>query len=368
MRSQTSSFPNDLLIFDAHCDTVHDLVDPSIDFRKRTQGHLDLKRCQKGGLKAQIFALYVNPVYAPHRSLKKALMLYQTLEKKIFSPGYGMKVTSTAEMDQAIRKNKLACWLALEGGHIIENSIDILELFHSLGIRCLTLTHSKNTDWADSSGDSPRWDGLNALGKKIVTHMQELHMVIDVSHVSDKTVESVLDVTSAPIMASHSNARALCDIPRNLPDSLIKEIAKRNGYIGVNFFPVFLKKTIYDQASRNVQKYKQQHQELLRQKPDDPDFISKAESDLFQKYVIGNDHVDVNTLIDHIDHIANVGGVECVGLGSDFDGINSTPTNLPDVSSYPALIEGLSLRGYTTKEIQKIMGLNLYHFLKRFDP
>jgi len=368
MTAQNKKFPQDLLIFDAHCDTVHDLVDPSIDFRKRNQGHVDLEKIQNGGLKAQIFALYVNPVYAPHRSIKKALLLYHTLEKKIFSPGYGIKVTSTAEMDSAVRKNKLACWLSLEGGHIIENSVEILEFFSSLGIRSMTLTHMKNTDWADSSADSPRWDGLNALGKKIVARMQELHMIIDVSHASDKTVEDILNVTTAPFMASHSNARALCDIPRNLPDDLIKEIADRNGYIGVNFFPVFLKKTIFDQVSTNVQKYEHQHQEMLQQKRDDPDFVSKAESELFQKYVKGSDNVDVNVVIDHIDHISDIGGIDCVGLGSDFDGINSTPSNLTDVSCYPVLAEGLALRGYSAKEIQKIMGLNLFHFLKQFDP
>lgn len=362
------TIPKDLLIFDAHCDTVHDLINPSIDFRNRTGGHIDLSKSQIGGLQAQIFALYVNPVYAPHRSLKKALLLYQTLETKVFTLGYGKKVTSTAEMDSALRENRLACWLSLEGGHIIENSIEILEFFSSLGIRSMTLTHSKNTDWADSSGDSPRWDGLNALGKKIVTRMQQLHMVIDISHVSDRTVESVLEVTTAPLMASHSNARALCDIPRNLPDDLIKEIAGRNGYIGVNFFPAFLKKTIYDQAKKNVDKYEPQHQEILQREPHDPDAISRAESDLNQKYVIGTDSVDLNAVIDHIDHIAIVGGIDCVGLGSDFDGINSTPSDLTDVSCYPALVEGLALRGYTTKEIQKIMGLNLYHFLKQFDP
>jgi membrane dipeptidase len=232
----------------------------------------------------------------------------------------------------------------------------------------MTLTHSKNTDWADSSGDSPRWDGLNALGKKIVTRMEELHMVIDVSHASDKTVEDVLDVTSAPFMASHSNARVLCDIPRNLPDDLIREIARRKGFIGVNFFPVFLKKPIFDQVSKNVEKYEHQHQEILQRTGDDPDFVSKAESDLFQKYVKGSDRVGINVVIDHIVHIADVGGIDCVGLGSDFDGINSTPSDLTDVSCYPALVEGLTLRGYNTKEVRQIMGLNLYRFLQKFDP
>jgi membrane dipeptidase len=368
MRTQSKKNTQKFLIFDAHCDTVHDLIDPAIDFKKRQHGHIDLEKSISGGLKAQIFALYVNPFYAPYRSLKKGLQLYQTLEKKIFFPHYGVKVTSTKEMDLALQQNKLACWLSLEGGHIIENSIDILEIFRSLGIRCLTLTHSKNTDWADSSGDIPRWDGLNELGIKIVSRMEELRMVIDVSHASDKTVESVLEVTSAPFMASHSNARALCDIPRNLPDTLIKEIIARKGYIGVNFFPVFLKKTIYDQAGKNVKKYEYEHQELLRENANDPDIISKAESDLFQKYVMGNDSVDINALIDHIDHIVDLGGIDYVGLGSDFDGINSTPSNLTDASCYPILIEGLGLRGYTTKEIQKIMGLNLYRFLQQFDP
>jgi len=232
----------------------------------------------------------------------------------------------------------------------------------------MTLTHSRNTDWADSSGEPPRWDGLNVLGKQIVTRMEALHMVIDVSHVSDKTVEDVLAVTSAPIMASHSNARALCGIPRNLPDDLIQEIAGRNGYIGVNFFPAFLKKSIFDQVSKNVEKYERHHQEILQRNREDPDFISKAESDLFKKYVEGSASVDGSAVVDHIVHIADVGGIDCVGLGSDFDGITSTPSDLTDVSFYPTLIEGLVERGFHSQEIQKIMGLNLFRFLQHFDP
>jgi membrane dipeptidase len=168
-------------------------------------------------------------------------------------------------------------------------------------------------------------------------------------------------------MASHSNARALCNIPRNLPDDLIREIAERNGYIGVNFFPVFLKKNIFDQVSENVEKYKNKHREILQNKEENPDLVNTAESELFKKYVRGTDSVDVNAVIDHIIHIVDVGGIDCVGLGSDFDGINSTPGDLIDVSCYPTLVEGLALRGFKAKEIRKIMGLNLFHFLKQFD-
>jgi len=367
MKKQNESLTEDLLIFDAHCDTANALLDTSFNFKEIKKGHVDGEKIRKGGLKAQIFALWVNPVYSPYRSIKKALLLYHILEKKVFFPGYGMKVTSTTEMGSALRNNRLACWLSLEGGHIIENSTDILEFFYSLGIRSMTLTHTKNTDWADSSGDSPRWDGLNSLGRKIVAHMEELHMVIDVSHASDKTVEDVFDVTSMPLMASHSNARALCDISRNLPDSLIKEIAGRKGYIGVNFFPVFLNKNIFDQVSKNVEKYKNEHQKIIQGNEENPDVVNKAEWELFRKYVRETESVDVNAVIDHIVHIADIGGTDCVGLGSDFDGINSTPSDLTDVSCYPALVEGLALRGFKPDEIRKIMGLNLFHFLEQFD-
>jgi membrane dipeptidase len=367
MKIQNESLTKDLLIFDAHCDTANVLLDPKFSFIKREQSHVDMEKIREGGLNAQIFALWVNPVYSPYKAIKKALLLYHILEKKVFLPGYGIKVTTTTEMGSVLRKNRLACWLSLEGGHIIENSIEILEFFYSLGIRCMTLTHTKNTDWADSSGESPRWDGLNSLGRKIVARMEKLDMVIDVSHASDKTVEDVFDVTSVPLMASHSNARALCDTPRNLPDDLIKEIAGRKGFIGVNFFPVFLNKNIFDQAGKNVEKYKNEYQEIIQDKEKNPDLVNKAEWELFRKYVRGTDKIDVNAVIDHIVHIADIGGIDCVGLGSDFDGINSTPSDLIDVSCYPTLVEGLALRGFKAKDIRKIMGLNLFHFLKQFD-
>lgn len=326
-----------------------------------------MDKIQKGGLKAQIFAIYVNPVYSPYRSIKKALLLYHTLEKNLFTPGNGIKVTSTSEMESSMKKGKLACWLSLEGGHIIENSIEILELFYFLGFRSMTLTHTKNTDWADSSGDKLKWNGLNKLGRKIIAKMNELGMAIDVSHASDKTVEDVLEVTSMPIMASHSCARALCDIPRNIPDYLIKEIAERKGYIGINFFPGFLKKNISKQVMNNLEKYQEWYKGKINDNEDNPDILNQAEMELYMKIVKGNDKVDLNAIIDHIIHISEVGGIECVGLGSDFDGIPSTPTNFTDVSCYPALVNGLSGRGFKEIEIRKIMGLNLLNFLKQFD-
>jgi len=357
----------ELMIFDAHCDTANVFHDQSSYIIKENKSHITIEKARAGGLKAQIFALYVNPVYAPHRSLKKALLLYQALEKNLIYSGKAIKVTSTMEMKSAIKNNKLACWLSIEGGHIIENSIEILELFYSLGVRAMTLTHTKNTEWADSSGDKPKYDGLTKFGKKIIGKMDKLGMAIDVSHSSDKTVEDVLETSKMPIMASHSSARALCDIPRNISDYLIKEIADGNGYVGVNFWPGFLKKDVYNQVMKNIEKNSKWFENEIKGKEKDPDELNNTEMKMYTKIVKENDKVNLNTIIDHIAHIAEVGGIDCVGLGSDFDGIPSTPTDLTDASCYPALVNGLSDRGFKKEEICKIMGLNLFNFLKNFD-
>ena len=357
----------EILVFDAHCDTANVFYDQSSYFIKENKNHLTIDKAKKGGLKAQIFALYVNPAYGPSGSKNKALLLYESLENKLLNTGKAVKVTSTIEVKKAIENDKLACWLSLESGHIIENSIDNLDFFYKLGIRAMTLTHTKNTDWADSSGDKPKHDGLTKFGKKIIAKMDKIGMAIDVSHSSDKTVEDVLETSKMPIMASHSCARALCNIPRNISNDLIKEIADKNGFIGVNFWPGFLKKSVYNQVMSNIEKNSKWFENEIKGKENNPDVINKAEMGLYKKIVEGNDKVDLNSIIDHIAHIADIGGVDCVGLGSDFDGIPSTPTDLTDVSCYPALIEGLSDRGFKESDIKKIMGLNLLNFLKNFD-
>jgi len=363
---KNKNYDKNLFIFDSHCDTANVLHDPSSYIINENSSHFTIEKAKKGGLKAQIFALYVNPVYALNKSYKKAISLYNSLDNKLFKSGKAIKVTSISEMQSAIKDNKLACWISLESGHIIENSIDNLEFFYNLGVRCMILTHTKNTDWADSSGDKPEHDGLTKFGKKIIKKMNKLGMAIDVSHASDKTVEDVLELSSKPVMASHSCARSLCDIPRNISDDLIKEIASKKGYIGVNFWPAFLKKSIYDQVMENINKNSEWFEKEIKGKEDDPEVLNRAEMGLYKKIVIGNDTVDINSIIDHIVHIADVGGIDCVGLGSDFDGIPSTPVDLRDVSCYPKLVDGLLNRGFKEKDVRKIMGLNLFNFFKEF--
>ncbi len=365
-KSSAASLPKDLLVFDAHCDTASMLFDQPWDFRSHP-GHLDLRKARKGGLKAQIFAVWVDPLLAPHRAMKRALQLLQTMEQKVFQPKLAAKVTSTAEMAAALDRKKLAAWLFLEGGHIIENSPEILHVFYSLGVRGMTLTHSKNTDWADSATDAPRARGLNALGRQIVGQMAEIGMAIDVSHAADQTIAQVLKATTVPVMASHSNARKLCPIPRNLPDEFIREIGARRGFIGANFFPAFIQRRVFDQIEENFNGFAREIKDRSRGHLDDPDYLSRVEWEYYVRAAAGNDAVAMNDLIDHIVHIASTGGIDCVGLGSDFDGIPSTPTGLAGAAAYPALAAALQQRGFREKEVRKICGLNLRNFLRRVE-
>ncbi|MEE8566025.1 MAG: membrane dipeptidase [Candidatus Thermoplasmatota archaeon] len=366
MDSIDNKLLNNLLIFDAHCDSANILIENQNNFKKNNS-HLDLEKINYGGLKAQIFALWVNPIFSKDKPSDKALNLLDVLEKKVFSLGYGTKINSIKDMDLSIKKKTLACWIFIEGGHIIENSIKKLDFFHSIGIKGITITHNKNTDWADSSEDSPKWDGLNKLGIKILKRIEELKIIVDVSHSSDNTINDVIDISSKPIMASHSNSRSLCNIERNLPDNIISEIGENGGFIGVNFFPGFLNKNIYDQIINNLNKYKKGYEKKIQENKEKPDFIREIDGDFSKKLIQNNDYLDLNAVIDHVIQIADIGGINCVGLGSDFDGIPSTPIDLKDVSFYPNLIEGLIDGGFNFKEIKKIMGLNLYNFLKKFE-
>ncbi len=356
----------DLFVFDAHCDTASAMADNPWSFR-RGPTHIDLAKAGKGGLKAQIFAVWVDPLFAPQRALKRGLQVMQALEDKVFAPGLAAKALTVAGMDQVVGEGKLAGWVFLEGGHIIENSLEVLAVFHSLGVRGMTLTHGKNTDWADSSTDAPRSRGLTALGRRIVAQMERTGMAIDVSHVSDATARDVLQAVDVPVMASHSNARRLCAAPRNLPDDLIRAIAARGGFIGANFHPAFIKYRVYEQIEANFGRFTAKIKARTSGRLDDPQFLSQVEWEYFQRSVVGNEPVFMDDLIDHIVHIAAIGGSRCIGLGSDFDGIASTPVDLRNAAAFPALAAGLKRRGFSEREVRRICGLNLRDFLRRVE-
>ncbi len=320
-----------MIVCDAHCDTVDRLIKDKSDLGTRSDnGHVDVPKLIEGCVDVQVFASYVGGPqrqkgYYFNLAKRKINVLRTQFAKNSKSISLALNL---GDIQRANRDNKISAILAIEGGQSIENDINNLQIFYDLGVRIMTLTW-KSTDWADASQQAMKHNGLTELGKKVVKEMNRINMIIDVSHSADKTVLDVLKTSVDPIIASHSCAKALCDHPRNLNDRLIKDIANANGVICVNFYSLFLD-----------QKFKSDTEKKLKPKP--PSFTK---------------------IIDHIDHIVQVGGIDCVGLGSDFDGMDAPPIGLEDVSKMPKITSALLEKGYREEEVAQIMGGN---FLRVF--
>ena len=347
-----------MTVCDTHCDTVERILDHGFDLGKRSdQGHIDIPRLIEGRVDAQIFACCVGRSGWPagdyvKRTLRMIDALHLQLERH--SDAISLALTEN-EVREAKRNGKIAVIIAVEGGHAIEDDLALLRSFYRLGARTMTLTWD-STNWADASWDAARHDGLTDFGKDVVTEMNRLGMVIDVSHAADKTVWDTLETSREPIIASHSCAKAICDHIRNISDDLIRAIASAGGIVCVNFYSVFLD-----------QEFKRQSEEIrrlhtqLRQKYADDEKRLTDEVEKLQKFQ--PTPPPLSKLVDHVDHIVSVGGADSVGIGSDFDGMNPPPKGLEDVSKMPRLTQALLERGYTVEETAKIMGGN---FLRVF--
>jgi len=319
-----------IAVCDAHCDTVDRLIVGADLGTKSSNGQVDIPRLIEGGVELQVFASCIDKSGKSHGfysqlAEKKLSTLHQQFSKNSKSIELAVKLSDVHRINQ---KGKIAAMLAIESGRAIENDINKLHTFHNQGVRIMTLTW-KSTDWADASQEKMKHNGLTDFGKIVVKEMNKLGMIVDVSHSADKTVVDVLKICDDPIIASHSCAKAICDHPRNLSDKLIKDIASSGGVICVNFYSLHL-----DQRFKNEYDKKQS--------PEPPPYTK---------------------VIDHIEHIINVGGIDAVGLGSDFDGRIIPPKGLEDVSKMPKITETLLARGYLEEEIVKIMGGN---FLRVF--
>jgi len=261
-------------------------------------------------------------------------------------------MASTADDIVRIRKQgKIASLIGVEGGHSIDNSLGVLRMYHALGVRYMTLTHSDNLDWADSATDVPRLNGLSPFGEDVVREMNRLGMLVDISHVSADTMRHVLRVTKAPVIASHSSAFALAPHPRNVPDDVLKLVAKNGGVVMVNFFSGF----ITPEGVRVAQAMMPAYRDMKKRYANQEEFDA-AWSQWKKEHTLPRG--SIHDVIDHIEHIIKVAGVDHVGLGSDFDGINSTPLQLDDVSTYPLITQELLNRGHSPDAIRKILGLN----------
>jgi N-acyl-D-amino-acid deacylase len=323
--------------------------------------HTDVPRLRKGNVGAQFWSVYV-----PADTAVLGLSLQQTLEQievvhemcKRY-PDVFQFAGSVADIEEARANGKIASLIGVEGGHSIQDSLENLRRLYKLGARYMTLTHSDTLRWADSATDDPKHGGLSAFGEEVVREMNRLGMLVDLSHVSEDTMRDALRISKAPIIYSHSSARAIADHPRNVSDSLLRLTAKNGGVVMVNFYSGFV---VPESADRRKDMFDVMRKLKLKH-PDDEDAYQSAlrRWQLVTPIFPGNIH----HVLDHIDHIARVAGVDHVGIGSDYDGISTIPLQLEDVSTYPRLTEGLLRRGYTEEEIHKIMHKNILRVFRR---
>ncbi|MBL8166825.1 MAG: dipeptidase [Acidobacteria bacterium] len=352
------------LVIDTHMDTLQRVLMQGADLGVRsTNGQSDLPRLKAGGVDAQFFAIWPDPMYAPHHAARRTLQLidamYGVLNKY---PDRIELARNAADLERIVASGKLAALMGIEGGHAIQNDLALLRMFHRLGVTYMTLTHSNTNDWADSSTDKARWGGLNDFGRQVVREMNRLGMLVDVSHVSEDTVMDVLEVSTKPVIASHSSCLALCNHPRNLSDKALKAIAKNGGVIGINFFSGFVDQKYLDAMNAMQNDILATINEKKQIAPEDLDRVAAERLKLLDDP--GIPRPPFARLLDHIDHAVKIAGIDHVGIGSDLDMI-PTPEGMNDVSDMPKITKGLLERGYKEADIRKILGGNFLRVLRQ---
>jgi len=364
------------LIIDTHADTPQRFLDENFDLSQNTpvtDGHIDFGKIKKGNLGAEFFSIWVEPEFKG-RYVARAMDLIDSVYQQAARHPEQMTMAFTADdIMRAHQQHKFAALMGIEGGHAIENDIRLLHDFYRLGVRYMTLTWSNTNDWADSSGDiqDPKvkhHNGMTDFGKDVVREMNRLGMIVDISHVSDATFYQALLVSQAPVIASHSSSRDLTNHPRNMTDDMLRAVARNNGVVMVNYYSAFVdedyRKAAYDpekmkQRDAQVEAFKKQHARV------DGSPVPYAEYAFIEKkWAEQFPRPPLKSLIDHIDHIAKVAGVDHVGLGSDFDGVTSLPQGIDSAADLPKISEALYQRGYSAENIQKILGGNLLRAMR----
>jgi membrane dipeptidase len=358
-------------VIDTHNDFLSTGIEKNKSFDMQLKGitHSDLERMKIGGIDVQVFSIFCDENYGNGTAYafanREIDSLYAVVER---NPSKMMIVKTPQELSTAVKTARLGSMIGVEGGHMIEDRLDYLEALYNRGARYMTLTWNNSTSWASSAADERakknlgREYGLTDFGKSIVKRMNELGMIVDISHVGEQTFYDAIATTTKPVIASHSCTYALCPVPRNMTDDQIKALGKNGGVIHLNFYSGFVDSTFKQKNDAFLKKHEAEKKELLKNNPSD----FYANLVLHEKY---KDEIDgvrppLSLLIDHLDHIVKLIGVDHVGLGSDFDGINSSPRELNDVTNMPLITEELIKRGYTKKDIYKILGGNFIRVFK----
>jgi membrane dipeptidase len=353
------------IIVDGHCDTPYRLFRHNLHLDEHdTEAQADLKMLQESGITASFFAAYVPPAYANRGAARFARNLIGLIENEAARRADAVTLCSDSDGIRAAKRDgKLALMIGVEGGHAIEDSLDILRELYDRGARYMTLTHVNTNNWCDSSGDAERHGGLTEFGRTVVRTMNDLGMIVDVSHISDKAFNDVIATSRAPVVATHSSCRALCRHPRNMTDDMLRALAKNGGVCMINFFSAF----ISDQVAEVIMKAQKRERTAnpsdggTEEMPDD-----RTDWDSFLKWFesLGSPAATLDQVADHVFHAADVAGIDHVGIGSDFDGVPALPNGLTDASMLPALTACLLERGMSESAVEKVLGAN---FMRVFE-
>jgi membrane dipeptidase len=348
---------------DSHIDTIQRTLNGGEDISKRTAGgHVDLPRLRESGMRAPFFALYIPTYFKGSEAVRRTLQLRDAMQRVLDAHPDQIELALTAaDVERIVKAGKVSAVLTIESGHAIADDLAVLRMFFKLGVRSMTLTHFRNTNWADSSTDIPQHNGLSEFGREVVREMNRIGMIVDISHVSDKTFYDTMAITTKPVIASHSSCRALVDVPRNMTDDMIRALAKNGGVIGINFGGSFLSQKDVDASRRN----------FATRAAIEPNLIGKALDEFAAKdylatySVMKPNQATIEDAVAHIDHVVKLVGVDHVGIGSDWDGISTVPAGLEDVSKMPALTARLLQRGYSESDVKKILGGNFLRVMRQ---
>ena len=359
------------IIVDGHNDVTSPMVDEDFDLSTNSIGkyhrdgdpfHTDLNRLKQSGITGEFFSIYVSgSTLTSGGAMRRAMDLIDATYREAEKHPQLMFCTTAAQIRQAKRQNRICALMGIEGGYAIENSLYALRNFYRLGIRYMTLTHNVSHDWADAHRGEVKNNGLSEFGKEVVREMNRLGMMVDISHVSDKVMNDVLDTTTAPVIASHSSARGVANHTRNVPDDVLRRVAQNGGVIMINFYPAFLDDKYSKDENERAARLKPQIDALREQYKNDPLAFNEAERKL-----LAANPIDVPTyarIVDHIDHIKKVAGIDIIGIGSDYDGVPLLPKPMNGAEDLALVTYEMLRRGYAETEIRKVLGEN---FLRAF--
>ncbi len=359
------------IVIDGHNDITSPMVDEDLDLATNTVGkfhlggdpfHTDIARLKAGGITGEFFAIYVSgSSMRTGGAMRRAMDLIDATNREVEkNPNVFLSCTTAAEIRRAKKQKKICVLMGIEGGYVIEDSLYALRNFYRLGIRYMTLTHNVATNWADAHRDE-KHNGLTDFGKEVVREMNRLGMLVDISHVSEKVMNDVLDITTAPVIASHSSARGINDHTRNVSDAVLKRVAQNGGVIMINFYPSFLDARTNREENERSARLRDQVAALREQFKDDRKGFDEAERKLMEANPIYI--APYTVIVDHIDHMKKVAGIDIVGIGSDYDGVPFLPADMNGAEDLVLVTYEMLRRGYSEQEIRKVLGEN---FLRAF--